>query len=438
MIVASKMHGPTPAFAVLVVVSACGGPAGSGPDATVDGLVPDSADVTVSDQAPLMVEVDDDLVLIIPDVDGDGMADRVISSRFENGEGTTDVVVGWPERIRTPLPFRRDDRTLHAVVNDLNHDGVPDLALSTTYGHRVEVAFGPFDGVPKSIDDGFWVARTRRGGENDLLGQGLLAEDVTDDGVADLVIAAPGEGEEACTFARPTLVFFGPLAAGQASSHDGGRTEPDDDRGRRADAILTKPSDGPASYCLGEHVELREPTGQRLLLLFDGASSLPRQPAGYPLPIRATSMALPFAETESFAMTDVEFDVDGDRVPEPLDVLPSREQGWVRSSDGAVLTVVPEPGAHSIVPIDVNGDGYGAPLLIADVGEAGEFVYEVLAARAPWTAVGELRLSGLPAPLSWRRDARADAMVLTRGDLDGDGRLETAIGNAIVYATADR
>ncbi|MFO0635695.1 MAG: VCBS repeat-containing protein [Nannocystaceae bacterium] len=88
--------------------------------------------------------------------------------------------------------------TALAFVGDLDDDGIPDLAMSSENPSTVIVALSPPDGTNSNLDEALLAGDAAQvyGTQGDDFGWQLAAgRDVTGDGVADLVVGAPGDGD---------------------------------------------------------------------------------------------------------------------------------------------------------------------------------------------------------------------------------------------------
>lgn len=384
-----------------------------------------------TDRLPAAVEFgeSDSLTTLVGDLDGDGREDLVTSS-----VATPRVVVqtGWPDGPRTELGYVRGAPDLRTAVGDLNHDGFRDLVLSSGWDHRVEVYFGPFDGTAKPRAASFHLARDPGGGLADLFGATLLVADLSGDGRDDLLVTAPGEGEEACSGTRASLVFFGPLAAGPGSTDDGTQPVQDDEDDGPAPSRVLPATTG---ICLGDYAfVLPASRGEALVL------SLSRAPGrvAYGLPLSAEPT--PLTEENAPALPDRRdvygrIDVDGDGLAdESAFDAGSGGAAWTRSSDGEKLSLVQEGYFVRLFGVDLDGDGVGAAWVLAERFDGTDYTNDVVLAPVPSAATGLLAFGTLTPSWSGVRSAYHRSLI-TRGDLDGDGIPEIAVGNALIRST---
>jgi hypothetical protein len=394
--------------------------------ATADssGPVPDGTDPT-SDRLPASVAFVDpsELLVIVPDLDGDGRDDVLVST-----PQSSQVVVHthWPDDSGTGLGYVREGVDLVTAVGDLNHDGLSDLVVGSSWDHRVEVYFGPFDGVAKPRSASFHLARDPNGGLADRFGATLLVGDLGGDGKDDLLVSAPGEGEEACFGTRSTLIYFGPLVAGPGSTVDGMMPVDDDEDDGPAPSRILPATPG---VCLGDHAfVLPASRGEALVL------STSRDPGrvAYGLPLSAQAMPLTEANTPPLPDLTDRIDVDGDHIADTAAFDP--ETGglaWTRSRDGGRLSLA-QGGHHTrLVGIDLTGDGVGAAWVLAERWVAAGYYYDVTLAPLDETATGLIDFATLSPGWSGRRSGR-NGGLMSHGDLDGDGVPEVVIGNALI------
>ncbi|HRE92289.1 MAG TPA: FG-GAP and VCBS repeat-containing protein [Myxococcota bacterium] len=396
------------------------------PDSTSPEVAPPDTDRLPSEV--VFGEVDS-LLTLVGDLDGDGRADLVTSSRED---ARVVVQTGWPDGPQTELGYVRDSTALRGAVGDLNHDGVRDLVLSSVWDHRVEVYFGPFDGTAKPRSASFHLARNPGGGLADLFGATVLVADLSGDGKDDLLVTAPGEGEEACFGTRASLVYFGPLAAGPGSTDDGAQPVlPEEDDGMAPSRIL------PATpgVCLGDYAfVLKASRGEALVL------SLSREPyrVAYGLPLSA--QATPLTEENSPPLPDMDevsgrIDVDGDALAdESAFDEASGGPAWSRSSDGDKVSLAQRDHYVRLFGVDLDGDGVGAAWLLAERFESSDYTQRVVLAPLPASATGLVDFAELTPSWSGTRYAGNDSAI-TRGDLDGDGVPELAVGNALIRSS---
>lgn len=401
----------------------------STPDtSTPDTSAPDTV-VPDTDRLPATVEFGpvDTLYTIVIALDGDGRDDLIQSRRDPE---RVVVLTGWPDRIETELGYRRESVDLTVSVGDLNDDGAKDLVLSAAFDHRVEVYFGPFDGTAKPRTSSFHLVRDPGGGLSDRFGATLLVADLNLDGVDDLLVASPGEGEEACVGTRASLVYFGPLAAGPGSTDDGTQPVGDDEDDGPAPSRILPATPG---VCLGDYAfVLPASRGEALVL------SLSREPGrvAYGLPLSAEPMPLTDENAPALPDRHGRIDVDGDEIADESAF--DAELGgaaWTRSSDGAKLSLAQDEHFVRLFGVDLDGDGVGAAWILAERFDGSDYTNDVVLAPVPSAATGLLAFGTLMPSWSGVRSAYHGSGI-TRGDLDGDGIPELAVGNALIRSTA--
>lgn len=413
----------------------------SAADSAADGVdLGDDTDDTaatddIDDVTPLEVDSDrldpdvvfaaeDELLTIVPDLDGDGRADMVVSTRTR-----TFVRTRWPDGPTTDLAFVRTGTGLVGTVGDLDADGHPDLALSSAWNHEVQVYFGPFDGGAKPLADAFDLHR-HPSGLADRLGGTVLVADLNGDARVDLLVTAPGEGEEACFGTRSALVFFGPLAPGPASAVDGmGPVADDEDDGPSASVIVpATPGD-----CLGEFAfVVAHGDGHALVL------STSRAPGRVAFALPLSADPTPLADAPALPELENAIDVDDDGVADTARYEPTTgAPRWTRSSDGATLDLATPGGDTGLLAVDLDGDGIGAAWAWSDTFDADTYRSRLVLGPLAAATRGMIDPSALPLAWSGWRDAMI-AKLVTRGDVDGDGISEYAIANALVTFTPRR
>ncbi|MEM7804570.1 MAG: thrombospondin type 3 repeat-containing protein [Pseudomonadota bacterium] len=167
------------------------------------------------------------------DVDGDGLAEVAIGAPAFDGNGAVFVQFAADgietaalQRIDTPSigidTFASFGRAL--AIGDLDDNGFDDLAIGSN--NEVSIYLATAEGLPAS------PSRTIFGSAGDNLGAAVLAADIDDDGVDDLIVSAPsrdglvsGQGAVLVfrasddwlnTPAGPAKTFIGPTTSGFA------------------------------------------------------------------------------------------------------------------------------------------------------------------------------------------------------------------------------
>ena len=170
------------------------------------------------------------------DVNGDGFDDLIVGAPYGGTylEGRSYVVFGKADWTGTPIldaslldgtngfqlsGIDKEDHSGLSVssAGDLNGDGLDDLVIGAPdagAGGQTYVVFGKVDwtGTPAvdlgSLDgtDGFRIA----GGAGDLVGRSVRsAGDVNGDGIADIIVGAPGAESGADAYVGESYVIFG-------------------------------------------------------------------------------------------------------------------------------------------------------------------------------------------------------------------------------------
>ena len=187
--------------------------------------------------------------VVITDVNGDGVADFLISSEEKGVDdtrhesGLTYVVLGPVEATGASAVELNDQtadfRILGAHRNyssgkglaagDVNNDSIIDIAVGSPsgYGSRkggVEVLLGPFDGSDIDLRDGGdatligsigAIGSTRNG---DAAGASIAIGDINNDGINDIVVNSRSADVAGIENAGETYIIFGPLDPAELES----------------------------------------------------------------------------------------------------------------------------------------------------------------------------------------------------------------------------
>ena len=159
---------------------------------------------------------------VIDDVTGDGQPDRVHIEQ-PGADRTALFRIGDGARLRLPESFLAVGRV------DLNGDGRGDLALSMPWEDHFVVFLGPVAGELTLDDATLHIkGRGQNGDISQRMGYAFAVGDFDDDRIADVLLTAPAEEEEACAGTEAPRFFAGPfpmgarLGSGDATSTLGG------------------------------------------------------------------------------------------------------------------------------------------------------------------------------------------------------------------------
>ena len=155
------------------------------------------------------------------DVDGDGLGDVFVGAPYESASTTySGAVYGYVGGFSGGEDFQVfpvvSDIFLGSVdplVHDVDNDGYADVILGAPAGSAVWVIPGTVAGSRSASDVAY---ATITGDSGTSFGAALAAGDLDDDGVAELVIGAPG--------ATAVYAFAGPLAPGSLALTDAAAT----------------------------------------------------------------------------------------------------------------------------------------------------------------------------------------------------------------------
>ncbi|WP_434420926.1 FG-GAP repeat protein [Nannocystis pusilla] len=168
------------------------------------------------DGTPLVPEPLAGPSIALGDVTGDGIDDWLTHTP----EGRRVIAGPWPgvEHATIADPEPGGEYFVRAFTGDLDDDGAPDLVLARPWRGEVAVFFGPVaaDAVLDLTAPPFGVTSPPED-FSDLFGIAAAIANVTGDGVADLVLGAPAEGEEGCFGTHDTGIWPGPLGPGHST-----------------------------------------------------------------------------------------------------------------------------------------------------------------------------------------------------------------------------
>lgn len=166
-------------------------------------------------------------VSLVGDVNGDGWVDLLVGapqwSEVYGNEGAAFLFLGSTNGFGSSPDWSafggQDDAgfgTALTGLGDINGDGFADVAIGAPHWHqptkgvgRVEIYFGSKIGLRSVADWSFNGSLAREG-----VGSSFAERaDVNNDGIPDLVVGAPGNGEKSGVRGR-VHIFFGPLSTG--------------------------------------------------------------------------------------------------------------------------------------------------------------------------------------------------------------------------------
>lgn len=155
----------------------------------------------------------------IGDITGDGISDWV---EREPGGRVYRLFAGpWPGVAWASFETAEAPLSIRWFTGDLNADGFGDVAVARFWTANVDVWFGPIArDAQLALETPDLALSSTHEGASDMFGSAVLIADVTGDGNQDLVVGAPGEGEEACAATKDIAVWPGPLARGTAVRED--------------------------------------------------------------------------------------------------------------------------------------------------------------------------------------------------------------------------
>jgi hypothetical protein len=352
--------------------------------------------------------------VIVGDVTGDGQDDW--------------LTVGWDggTLVAGPLPgttwscaSNGDGTAFTAHGADLNGDGHLDLIVPQPWESRVSIFFGPIakDRILTS-EHADVVYRGMRdeeiGGLVDRFGAAVVIADLTGDGVLDLLVTAPAEGEEACHGTRDSVLFAGPHARGEHFAHEA-----------KTRIAATE------GKCLGDEAYADHDVdgdGKIDLVVSEQSPSLVYRVFDLPLgsgtvtpkaTLDASRPHLPAYVGDGAGGKTLVF-VDGNYGgltmaqpgSEPRDLpWPDNTYGWLSSHAGGRLGS--KPRAYAVTtPSGVNPN------------EKGEVEVEIRALTVSTTSIAELPVLGTM--------VTTGLVTTSEGDLDGDGCTDLLVGNIAV------
>lgn len=127
--------------------------------------------------------------------------------------------VSFPDGSWVDLPV--DGFLASVLVAELSGDGVPDVVVAAPWRAEVGVFFGPLPGSGRAlVEADVRVAAPTGGGLANLFGLGMIAGPLDTSPGADLLVAAPAEGEVGCLGQEPPRLYRGPLRPGALDRDD--------------------------------------------------------------------------------------------------------------------------------------------------------------------------------------------------------------------------
>lgn len=169
-----------------------------------------------------------------PDVTGDGVSDNW---KLVKESPSSSTLFRLQHHEHPHICVQHLDHYVGITSFDVNGDQNEDLILSKPWSESVGVFFGPLRACVDFRSPDIKFFSENQSGLASWFGIGLAVLDANRDGAADLVIGAPGEGEEGCFGQISPRVFYGPFLK---TSYEG-----------KEGRILL----GPSFQCLGHSIQ---------------------------------------------------------------------------------------------------------------------------------------------------------------------------------------
>ena len=326
------------------------------------------------------------------DLNHDGRADLAISNTYGGlqNSGSALVLFGNGDgTFQSPVSYDSGENSTSVLITDLNQDGVPDLALSTTNSDGVNILLGNGDGSFRS--GGQFTA-----GDGST---GIAAADFNKDGHVDLAVVNNGIGTTFNSNISPGNVSL--LLGKGDGTFQAARNFPG---GYRPTTVASADfnGDGKADIVVGNF------SGSLQVLQGLGAGNF-SAPQAYQIVASATSIAL--ADFNGDGKIDIA--VAGTHTNEGVNILLGRGDGTFLSPSVFAAGSTPS----FVVAADVNNDGL-LDLVVANDLPNSQGTVSVLLGRGD---------GSFAAPLPFTAGKHTTSVAV--GDFNGDGKLDIVATN---------